>query len=331
MLCCVCICQRFVLVANQNGYNQLDLFAACGFTGCGNVEHCIIAKGILGCAVPLNGGDLNGGYGNVNQNRSYNIVACIGARKDYVCVNGRAAQIVCREGNGGSGERNSFACNDFSGIKRCSGKRNCNVYILIVCRIANNRCGAVFFPRELDGCDRCRKNHLLLNAANLVGNGDAACLTCVFAIEGSRDDFSICVIDHNGDLADIDCGLTVVDLCPATGCRIKGDARIGADGNRLGYGSGVNGEYHSANHKREHCHKSYKSNDVALACKLCLLIFHNHINLSIKKIRAETVHGCAFRARAFYFYTLLYHAKMVLSTRFAKKNLFFASFLRKNA
>ena len=232
--------------------------SACVSTDCLNAGE-IITIGERSDAFPSNGLDYNGSYCYVNLERSYGVVSIV---QSYINVSGCnvCANCACAEGYGVIGSVSSNGIVTDNAVQ-CR-KSNCNVCVNIACGIVNNGYCSIICPCKLCGLDFCRNNNL----ATFIGDGDAGSSFYV-----SRVEYCCCsyfAVYFNG--ACYVC-VTVVRFYPVTVLQCN----IGAlKGNRL-YCVCVDRNDHAANHNREHCYKSHDAEEIALACKLNLLMFHN--------------------------------------------------------
>ena len=221
-------------------------------------------------AFPSDAVDCDGSYGNVNLKGVNGVVSGILTGEHYVCVSNYVFKTVNNKGNLGLTKGN-FLVVDHA-LEGNVRSVNSDVGVGAACRVVNNGCGSGAFPCQGKRLDGCGKRERL---AAVVGNGDAGYVCNVRTVELGFFNRNRCVVDFNDNLAGVDRCLAIVGLYPTIGLTIELNTRIGSEGNGLCYVCCADREDHAASHNCEHCYESYESNNIALACKLNLLMFHN--------------------------------------------------------
>ena len=238
-------------------FNRKLYGSACISTDCLDAGEVItVSKG--SDAFPSNGFDYNRSYACVNLERSYGVVRVVQSYVNVgvcnVCANGACAKrysVLSSLCSNAIVTNNAIEC----------GESNCNVCVSVANRIVNNRYRSIVCPCKLCGLNFCGNNDFAAG----IGNSDSGSRIYVCRVEYCSGCFAV----HFNRTCYI-C-VTVVILYPVTVLQ----SNIGAlKGNGL-YRVCVDRNDHAANHNREHCYKSHDADEVALACKLNLLMFHN--------------------------------------------------------
>ena len=258
-VCCQCVvaCVNDGCKIFNNHFNGLVVTVV---TDCLDVQPCVVTTGEGRDAFPSDGGDLDGGYGNLNLEGLYGVVILLSTFKLYAGVAIYLTDVACYNRNRESGcilNGNSIVTDN---AVQCGNGGNANAVVNVVGRVVGGGSNAVCSPSQLCGLDFCRNG----NCFTTVGKGDAR-VACVCRVKYSSSRYAV---NRNCTCYS---GVAVVDLYPVAVLQFY--VGVVAKGNRCCVC--VDREDHAANHNREHCYKSHNADEIALACKLNLLMFHN--------------------------------------------------------
>ena len=240
-------------------------------TDCLDAKPSIITIGEGAEALPCDGGNFNRGYVYHNLKGLCNTVVHVVACQDYINVSNNFTNTVCYKGDLVLGiciDRNVEAILLQLAIV---GSRDHNVLILSVYSIGIVGYGSSSVIAISPG-KACRLNLcgyrvcLIVSVGN--GNGGFAYVNTVKL--GSCRELLAAYFNRDGCVNVVG---SVVSFYPTAVFKIE----VGGSGksNGLYLFCCVDREDHAANHNRKHCYESHDSDEIALACKLNLLMFHN--------------------------------------------------------
>ena len=251
-----------------NGNNQINLLVAQCSISLDSGEIITIGERTLS-AFPHDGVNNNRLYSNVNLERLYGIVAGIVSGENYLCISDCALHAIDNKVDGGLAERNVTVNKT---IEINSGHVNSLTYVGVVIEIVLNFYLAFTCPSKIDRLDGSRNCKCL---ATVIGDGDKSFCIGIFAAEFSSFNRDSIATDCKSNLCRIDLVCAVIGLYPTVGLTIEGNTRVSSKGNDLGIVCCIDRKDHAANHNREHCYQSHETDEIVLACKLNLLMFHN--------------------------------------------------------
>ena len=231
-------------------------------TDCLDVEPSVVTVGEGSDAFPSDGGDLDGGYGYFNLEGLYGVVVLLSAVKLYVGVAVYVTDVACYNRNRKSSRilnGNVVVAND---AVQCGNSGNANTLVNVAGRVVGGGSNTVCSPSQLCGLNFCGNG----NFATVVGDGDARSFAYVCGVKYSSSCYTV---NFHCTCYSV---VAVVGLYPVAVLQFY--VGVVAKGNRCCCVC-VDRKDHAANHNREHCYKSHNADEIALACKLNLLMFHN--------------------------------------------------------